>query len=169
MITFVCGLSKSGKSTLIDQARSEGIVADHIKASAVLRDLGRPTLEARASDVIANQELLVDWLDRSIRCNPRRVILDGHFLIESLDGPQLVPDSVLKSLPVTKVICVHCEPKLIADRRAGSRFTQSLEEIEDLMAIEERQAARFARQIGAPISTVSATDVIGFREAAGTL
>jgi adenylate kinase len=108
---------------------------------------------------------VVDWLTRSLKSNPRSVILDGHLMIETLDGPQLVPDAILKKLPITKVIYIHNEPEIVANRRVGLPLSRSVPEIGDLMAIEERQATRFARQIGAPLSTFSANDVFAFRTA----
>jgi adenylate kinase len=165
MITFVCGLSKSGKSTLIAQGELAKIPADHIKASALLRDLNRPTVDLRASSVVGNQDILVDWLDHSLRSNPRLIVLDGHLLIETLDGPQLVPDVALKKLPITHVICIRGEPAEVAERRRGLPFTRSVEEIRDLIAIEELQARRFARLMRARLSTLTSDDLESFRSA----
>lgn len=165
MITFVCGLSKSGKSTLIAQGELATIPADHIKASTLLRDLDRPTVDLRASNVVDNQDILVDWLDHSLRSDPRLVVLDGHFLLETVDGPQLVPDRALKKLPITRVICVRGNPAEIAQRRRGSSLTGSIEDIRDLTVIEESQARRFARLTRVKLLTVNSGDVAAFRSA----
>jgi adenylate kinase len=165
MITFVCGLSKSGKSTLINQADVAKIPADHVRASELLRKLHRPTVDLRAANVLSNQDILVDWLDNSLRSNPRLIVLDGHLLLETLDGPQLVPDQALTRLPITHVICIRGEPKEVADRRRGLPLTQSVDEIRDLMAIEEILARRFARLIRARLSTIGSADVASFHKA----
>jgi adenylate kinase len=169
MITFVCGLSKSGKSTLIGQADISKIPADHVRASELLRKLHRPTVDLRAANVLSNQDILVDWLDNSLRSNPRLIVLDGHLLLETLDGPQFVPDQALRRLPITHVICIRGEPEEVADRRHGLPLTQSVDEIRDLIAIEEIQARRFARLIRARLSTISSSDVASFHNALHSL
>ena len=108
MIILACGLSGSGKTTIIAHAaRVSGLGLNHIKASDILRQEGRPITGLKASDVISNQELIVSWLLRYKSLNHGPILLDGHLLIETDDGPQLVPDRILAPLPLAGIIVVR--------------------------------------------------------------
>ena len=66
MIIIVCGLSMSGKSTLISQADLARVPAEHVRASEVLRKLDRPTLGVAVEDLLANLSAVstreTDWV-----------------------------------------------------------------------------------------------------------
>jgi adenylate kinase len=165
MIVLVCGLSMSGKSTLISQADLARVPAEHVKASKVLRGLDRPTVGLVADYVIANQSLLVNWLMQSLSDQPRSIVLDGHLLLETADGPQLIPDGVLRPLPIAGAIAIYDDPFLIAKRRKESPLTTCVQDIQDLTTIEELQARRFARLRRVKFAVVRANDVAEFEAA----
>jgi adenylate kinase len=162
MILLVCGLSMSGKSTLIAKADLARLAVEHVRASAVLHALDRPTVGLAVTDLLANQVLLVEWLMQSLGGQPRSIILDGHLLVETADGPQLVPDNALRVLPIAGVIAIHDDPLLVSERRKETPLTTRIEEIQDLTTIEELQAKRFARLRGVEFAVVRAADVTGF-------
>jgi adenylate kinase len=167
MIVLVCGLSMSGKSTLISQADLARVPAEHVKASDVLRRLDRPTVGLAANDVLINQTLLVNWLMRSLNDQSRSIVLDGHLLLETPDGPQLIPEGVLRPLPIAGAIAIHDDPSLIAKRRKGSPLTTCIQDIQDLTTIEELQARRFARVRRVEFLALWATEVAKFEAAVG--
>jgi adenylate kinase len=163
MIILACGLSGSGKTTLIAQAtRASDLALNSIRASDILRHEGRPIVGLKASDVISNQEVIVDWLLRFQGANDGPILLDGHLLIETDDGPQLVPDRILAPLPLVGVIVVRNEPKVVAKRREDSFLTRSSLEIRDLMFIEMVHARQLARARAVPFSAIRGNDLAGF-------
>lgn len=95
MLAIICGLSGSGKSYLIESANvaSHGLTV--VKASDLLRNGGYPTTNLQASDVSKNQRYIVDQLIGLSACH-RRIVLDGHLLIETREGPQLIADAVVE-------------------------------------------------------------------------
>lgn len=167
MIILACGLSGSGKTTIIAHAaRVSGLGLNHIKASDILRQEGRPITGLKASDVISNQELIVSWLLRYKSLNHGPILLDGHLLIETDDGPQLVPDRILAPLPLAGIIVVRIEPEVVAKRREDSFLTRSSLEIRDLMFIERVHARRLARARTVTFSAIRGDDFAGFAAAA---
>ena len=94
MLIVVCGLSKCGKSSLIKAAIVEGLDVPAIKGSQLLRSSGRPIEALTASEALSNQPELTRLLTDHTR-EDTPTILDGHLLIETVDGPQLVPEAQL--------------------------------------------------------------------------
>jgi len=139
----MCGLSKSGKTSTIEACDLASTGFIHVRASTLLKDDGRPIASLRASDVFLNQEALVRTLtDAPYR--GRDILLDGHLLIETADGPQLVPDSCLEPLPLGVVILFQAQAEQVAQRRAGTASAILPEEARRLMALEAVQAERVA-------------------------
>ncbi|MER9107679.1 hypothetical protein NKH95_27605 [Mesorhizobium sp. M0848] len=164
MILLVCGLSQSGKSNLIERAQLEGLGIPSVKASTLLRTTGRPTVELDVIDAIANQDYLAKQVLQATGSNAELTILDGHLLIETIGGPQLVPDASLAPLPIVGVIFVQADSNVISKRREGSTFSRSIDEITDLAQIELSQARRFARKRGVLFEVVDAGDVKTFTQ-----
>ena len=100
-------------------------------------------------------------------CAPddRPFILDGHLLIETVDGPQLVPEASLVVGGLVGVIAVTAPPRTIAARRLDTAFTTDPEEIQELALIETAQARRMARVARIPFYQVGQRDVCAFTKA----
>jgi adenylate kinase len=158
MIIIACGLSKSGKTSLIERADFARLNCAHVRGGALLCNGYRPIEALRASDVITNQEFIVREL-LALEASSKRTLLDGHLLIETLDGPQLVPDSVLDPLPLSGLIVVVTDPKIVAKRRLGTRLTSAIEDISDLAQMEGLQARRLARRRRVPVVELDSQDV----------
>jgi hypothetical protein len=110
MLIVVCGLSKSGKSSLIKAAVAEGLDVPIVKASQLLGLSGRPIQALSASDALGNQPELMQLLAECVQEN-RPTILDGHLLIETLDGPQLVPEAYLIAVGLVGIVAVTAPPR----------------------------------------------------------
>lgn len=161
MMIVVCGLSKCGKSSLIKRASKSGLAVPSVKASQLLRTSGRPTQTLNAAEALKNQPELSNLLKQHVH-GGQPIILDGHLLIETIDGPQLVPETGLVPLGVIGIILVTAPKETIASRRAETKFTTNIEDIQDLATIECVHARRFARMQGVPFSQIDYLDVSDF-------
>jgi adenylate kinase len=146
MLMFVCGLSKTGKSHLIEAAFAFGAKFRHSKASGLLRMAGRPLDRIDAYIMLENQKIFFQSALDMLAHTDETVVLAGHLVIETTDGPQLVPDTYLDALPVSKLLLIEDHPKAIAARRFSTGFEADSYEIRDLMALERTAAVRFARR-----------------------
>lgn len=165
MLIVVCGLSKCGKTSLIKTAIEAGLDVPTVKASELLRSLGRPTIPLTASEALANQLELMRLI-AEYSSDDRPFILDGHLLIETVDGPQLVPEASLMPGGLVGVIAVTAPPQTIAARRLDTVFTTDPDEIQELVLIETTQARRMARVASIPFYEVDHLDVRAFTKAA---
>jgi adenylate kinase len=146
LLIFVCGLSKSGKSHLVETAIASGAKFRNVKASELLRAAGRPLECIDACLMLANQRVFLESALAVLGHSNEAVVLEGHLVIETTDGPQLVPDTSLDALPISKLILIEDDPNTIAARRRFSELKVDHSEIADLMALERTAAVRFARR-----------------------
>jgi adenylate kinase len=163
MIVFVCGLSRSGKSSLIESARKSFPSFRHLRASRLLREAGRPTVPIQSSEVPKNQKVLVQLVKHELAMGASDLILDGHFLIETIDGPVPLPLECLDALPLQAVFMVVADPAEIEKRRSGTAAQISSEEASRLIDMEDAEAQKLAayRRIAfAKIQTGNVADFI---------
>ena len=164
MIVVVCGLSKCGMTSLVDAAKPIGLDWTPVRGSQLLHVAGKPTTGLTAWQTLDNQQSLRDQLAR-LDSDNRHLVLDGHLLIETVDGPQLVPDSAFFGLKLAGVIAVVIDPDLLSKRRAETPLNSDPVELADLMSIEKFQARRIARQFDVPFFDVEHDDANAFAEA----
>jgi adenylate kinase len=164
MIIFACGLSRSGKSTLIDEAEIGAFGVGLLRASALLQAAGRPISRLRATDVLSNQTTFVAAVIKRMR-TAENLLIDGHLIVETIDGPQLVPETCLDPLPLAGIIVIEAHPSEVVIRREGTDLAISVEEAIDRMALERIQAQRLARRKGVRCTVVKCGDVANFRDA----
>lgn len=145
MIVIACGLSKSGKTTLIREAGLNELGMSHIRGSAVLQAGSRPTEKLQGGDVLGNQRAIVRYLTDEIAKEKKKIVLDGHLLIETTEGPQLVQPKLFSTLPIVGVVFLKIDPRIVSARRQGAPLTQNVDDIEDLTEMEFHQARFFAR------------------------
>lgn len=163
MIVLLCGLSKSGKTTLITNAALQDLGIEHVKASKILQERCRPTSCVQSNDIGPNQVALVSWLTAAMRQRPSKILLDGHLLIETTDGPQLLPDSSLAELPLSGLIHISIAPETVSKRRRGSGLTESVQEIGLLTEIERSAARRLACRRSIPLESLHVEDPANLR------
>lgn len=164
MLIVVSGLSRCGKTSLIKTAIEEGLDVPTIKASQLLRSLGRPTHRLTALEALRNQVELGRLLGGDVRVT-KPITLDGHLLIETVDGPQFVPETSLMPIGVAGIIAVTASPHTIASRRLNSTFTTDPQEIQELASIETAQARRLTRIARIPFFEIGHVDVSAFTRA----
>ncbi len=164
MLILACGLSMSGKTATIEAANtSGGKFFIHLKASELLARAGRPIADLRAGDVTENQLALVQKISGVIKHMTAPIVLDGHLLIETVDGPQLVPEAILDPLPIIGVIAIESFPSDIVARRRELGITATADDIADLATLESVQANRLARRQKAEFSMIRSGDTDALR------
>jgi adenylate kinase len=141
MIVIVCGLSGSGKSHLLDELDVEALGFTKIKASDILKSGNMPTTHLDLNSAITNQKYLLSVIAKSDIRNAN-FLLDGHLLIETNEGPALVPDSFVLGLPVAAILSIVADPVDILRRRP--RKNSCPNELRELIQIEAANARRLA-------------------------
>lgn len=159
---FVGGISSSGKTHTIAM-----FVADHdyfhVKASAVLSEIGRPIKSLTFSEAELNQQYLLRHLEMKGLISPH-TILDGHVIIETVEGIYPVPEWFFSQAQISKIICVTEDPRVIQDRRKslGQILVSDSNKLQDLQELELRLAAEQAERLGIDCRQVSAGRVDDF-------
>jgi adenylate kinase len=162
MIVFVCGLSQSGKSTLIQSTQLHVPKLGHIRASALLRRAGQPVFPISSKDVLANQEILVREVRTETEGKNANFVLDGHFLIEASDGPYILPVTCLDGLRLDAVFMVLADPVEISKRRRDTSAQITPLEAAERIALETTGAERLASHKKIPFQTIQSDDAKGF-------
>jgi adenylate kinase len=158
MIHFVCGLSRSGKTTLIESVIRQNPSIIHVRARSILASLGRPTNGLDIESMLRNQEILRVAIRTKIDTSPdRTMIIDGHAMIETSAGPVLVPDSFFAGIRLRSVTFINRRIEEIASNRGIVRASL-VAELESLAEIEAAAADRIARIGGAVFARINSND-----------
>jgi adenylate kinase len=161
---FVAGISRSGKSSTIEAfAKTRGFT--HIKASAMLRNAGRPLGPLSIVEAAENQLALIDLLKNDADTENSTAILDGHAMIETTDGAFPVPDILFDQLNLIKMICIINDPAVIKKSRVESGWRFDLQEIIRLQEIEQECASAQALRLNIPFYKINAHDLSEFAHA----
>ena len=161
MILVVCGLSKCGKSSLIDAISLRGLVFTTIKGSGLLLERGMATTRLTPEQSVNNQSLILETL-KKISDSNENIVFDGHLLIETIEGPQLVPDSVFNTLDIAGIASVYTDPVVLSQRRINTPFECDEVELADLERIETIHARRIARKHAVKHFHICSNDVDSF-------
>jgi adenylate kinase len=164
MIVFVCGLSKSGKSSLIEAAIKNFTSFRHLRASRLLRKAGRPTAPISSSEVTENQNVLVECVKQELITGATDVILDGHFLIETVEGPLPLPLECLDALPLVAVFMIVADPAEVEKRRFGTPAQITSDEAARRIDAEGAHAQRLAAYRKIPFAKIQSGNVADFSE-----
>jgi adenylate kinase len=163
MIVLICGLSGSGKSSMIAALKSEDPSVIHIRASKLLNDAGKPIEDISKEEASSNQDALAALLAKELATNGPLVLIDGHLLIETTTGPYLLSDDALSNLKIDGVVFIAADPELVSYRRRGSDMEASKDAVSQLMQLEAMQAQRFAEARGIQYACVESGDIEAFK------
>ncbi|MBL1258624.1 hypothetical protein [Methylocystis sp. Sn-Cys] len=144
MIIFACGLSKSGKTSLIRSARLERYGIRHVVASEFLQTLGQKITSLTPQDIARNQAVLTEGLLALLARSGGTIVLDGHLIIESGNTTQIIPIEALDALPLLGVIQIHALPSAIVRRRINSLTAKPVAELIRLIKLEAKQSSKLA-------------------------
>ena len=106
-----------------------------------------------------NQETLAALLARELPNDASLVLIDGHLLVETEDGPYLLPETALPNLKIDCVIFVAADPEVVSLRRKKVGAYVSKEAVSQLMRLEAEQAQRFAHARGIQCACVESGEI----------
>jgi len=165
MIAFVCGLSKSGKSSMIASLAKAMPNILHLKASEILSKAGRPLYGLSRLEALENQRVFAELARKEVERETRSILIDGHLLIETLDGPLLLPDDCLDDLKIDAILMITSSNNSIVARRQSTPMEASLEEVANAAELEARHAEALAKRRQTELIRVPSGDLAGFQTA----
>jgi adenylate kinase len=163
---FVAGISRSGKSHTVAKFIASRNFR-HIKASQLLREAGRPLGPLSPAEAEENQHVLAALLTTDSQYAGFRMFLDGHVMIETTDGPYLVPDWFFDRIEIEKIMCITDDPKAIMERRAQHGWIFDPQALAQLQNIERQYAYDQAARLQIPYHEVRGNDLPAFTNAIG--
>ena len=101
---FVCGVSASGKSSLVRAFTVTNPKFNHVKGSELLQNAGYPIHNLDAGAAEQNQLALLAILHSKKLVAPE-TIFDGHITIETDGAPYIVPSSFSKESEREGIMC----------------------------------------------------------------
>jgi adenylate kinase len=153
MRIFVGGLSKSGKTTCSRSAAECVPEVEYVSVSQLLEAAGCALPVATLSQGFANQGIAAQALLTHVQ-RRRHQIVDGHALIETPEGPLLVPDKFFEAITPRQLIYIRDRPEQILRRRASGVATVA--EIAALAQLEQAAFERIATRLDIPMLTLDA-------------
>ena len=169
MIALICGLSGSGKSSMIAALKSDNPSIFHVRASKLLSDAGKPIERISLEDAFSNQDALAKLLSRELAPDASLILIDGHLLIETVAGPYLLSEDALDNLKIDAVIFIAADAEILSERRRGTDMETSQEALSHLMNLEAIQAKKFADARGIQYACIESGDVEAFKRVLGNL
>ncbi|TAV50963.1 AAA family ATPase [Rhizobium leguminosarum] len=151
---FVAGSSGSGKTTIIDSFVKRHPEFTHLRASSVLRSLGRPTHDSSLDDLKENQNLIINFILK--HDYNHHYILDGHMVMPVGSHNYMVPIDFVVRLPLSILIFLREDPKTIAMRRGLPTTPDNASEISRLQEIELLHMHEAAIVKGCPLLSIAA-------------
>jgi adenylate kinase len=121
IVAFV-GLSGVGKTSAL-KILAATRPFQHLAASNLIREARKtnetsPSLETlRSFDIDESQNLLIDGFNKAIDQKAKRIVLDGHTLIETPSGPVKIRAEVFRALRITSMVFLADAPAEILRRR----------------------------------------------------
>jgi len=161
MRVFVVGLSKSGKSSRCEHAAATLKSVEHVTVSQMLRVAGGVFPVRTFNDAMFNQRLAAEELSALPNTVGHRLI-DGHALIETEEGPLIVPDWFYDQLAPDLIINIFNRPEDVLARRPAMKGQAALAEIAALTTIERGACERAAARLGKPLIVMNAPLVQDF-------
>lgn len=163
MKVFVAGLSRSGKTSRSQYATANLPSIEYVSVSQLLRATGGVFPVQTYADALINQRRAADALKATVFTRPHQLI-DGHALIETGEGPLLVPDWFFCELCPDLIIYVHDRPEEILSRRPSMTSCDPVVEIDALNMIERSACERTAARLGISIVTLKAPSLERFTD-----
>ncbi|CDZ35846.1 Hypothetical protein NGAL_HAMBI1146_15880 [Neorhizobium galegae bv. officinalis] len=141
---FVAGASGTGKTTVLERFVSCHPEFIHLKASMILRDLGRPLLDLSKAQLLENQKALQGYL-RSVSITST-TILDGHMTIPVGEALFDVPSSFLEGIPLSGMLFMQTNPQEILVRKGSFLTSQALDQLKRLQFAEYEHMKKVAAE-----------------------
>lgn len=150
MRIFVAGLSKSGKSTRSRHAATMRSDLDYVGVSKLLKNTGGILPVRTIDDALLNQHKATEELQALPRQKPYQLI-DGHALIETAQGPFIVPDAFFDEVQPSLLVYVEDTPEDLYQRRSLLGMMEMPAELTALAAMERAVCERIAARQSIPL------------------
>jgi adenylate kinase len=161
MNVFVVGLSRSGKSSRCEHAAANLPDVEHVTVSRLLRNAGGVFPVRTFEEAMVNQRLAAGRLQATPRHRRHRLV-DGHALIETEEGPLIVPDWFYDQLAPELIVSIYDRPQDVLSRRPAMSSASAIDEIAALTMIERGACERAAARLGAPLLVLEAPTLEAF-------
>lgn len=159
---FVAGLSGVGKTSAIDWFVLRHPEFEHLRASCLLKELGRPLSNLTLQEISENQYELNRLLRG--RAISRRTILDGHLVLPTGSGTYRVSTDFFDGIPLTAFVFLWAEPSILLRRRDAELREDTLRLTEELQKAALNHARSVAVHYGRPIEILNSDDRSDFEE-----
>lgn len=163
MKVFVAGLSRAGKSSRSQHAATNLPDVDYVSVSRLLQAAGGVFPVRTFNDGLANQRRAADAL-RAAQVTRPHWLIDGHALIETGEGPLIVPDWFFDELAPDLIVYIYDRPEEILSRRPSMTSRNCAAEIAGLVTMERAACERTAARLGIPLITMMAPSLEGFTD-----
>jgi adenylate kinase len=169
MIVFLSGLSGAGKTTMARAITMRHPQFKHVIASDIIRNAGADTKPTNARAVEQNQIAILKRFE-GIRQQLAgySILFDGHMVIETADGPQIIRDQVIDALEITHFCVILDDPKRIQSTRYRSqKAKKSIAQLADLQTLELNLTRRQAERTDRPFAEIRRGDLDTFERSLG--
>lgn len=160
---LVTGISGVGKSYTVERVVAAAAGLEHVRASELLARAGRPVSFPTPSEMEENQRILCQLLTERDSAAGGGLVLDGHAILETRDGPRPTPSWIFDAVPISAFLCVQDDPEVVAIRREAKHGRQEVTRVRALQEAEETYSRNQANRLGVPFHVVRSGDVEGFR------
>lgn len=160
---LVAGASGTGKTTMLGRFVSSHPEFIHLRASMILRDLGRPLVDLSHAQLLENQKALQGYL-RSLSITSR-TILDGHMTIPVGDALFNVPCSFLDGIYLSGMLFIKTNPREILMRKGSFLTSAALGQLTRLQCIEYKHMKNVAAKRDCPFLSLNGADYAEIEQA----
>lgn len=168
-VIFVGGVYAVGKTVACEKASRVSKVA-HFTASRLIKAEKANAIPDRGklvADIVDNQKLLINGVNRALVESGGHLILDGHFTFPMADGRiECVDVEVFRALRTIGVVVYYDDPAAIAARfqeRDGELCTSDM--VAQHQSAELSHAHLVIGRLGIPLLLLSAFDSAGLVDA----
>lgn len=162
-LTVVFGVSGVGKTTACAKLVERHRAFRHITASQLV-DRVSLSPDRSVEQATATQDEIVERLRYLMENEPRRIILDGHCVIQLTTGLFPIPNEFIMALAPAKIILIEAEPESVYNRRKQRDLTTkatTLDAIARELALTRKTCLAYHRDLSIPMTVLSssATDL----------
>lgn len=155
---LVTGISGVGKTYTITALMARAPTFRYVRASRILTEMGLPTTNLSASQTTVNQQAIASRL-KEMATKDVAIIIDGHAVIETVDGPVEASASQYDEMRITTIVNIRDASLVVRDRRLGKGQRNSDSDVEALQDAEEAASRHWANRIGARFAVIRSGDV----------
>lgn len=160
------GISGVGKTTFL-KGLSEVVDFQHLSAGSLIAEARKKGDEERdglrANNIDENQELLVSGFFLKIDPSAGRIILDGHMIIHTQTGIEIIDPSVFEKMSIRGLIHLSAPPEQIERNRLNDATRQrpnlSIKELSDHQGLSLSTSKGASEYLRIPFLEVATTDV----------